>query len=77
MGGPPQKLPEPFCVQKDKEERYERLRRSKSLSLELEADLEGTDGHLYKGRIKKVILYISFHGQLHGDHDQKFKKHRA
>jgi len=51
---PLSKLPEPFSIEKDKEERFERLKRSKSLNLDLEADLEGTDGHLYKGRIKKL-----------------------
>jgi len=55
-GGRPQKLPEPSSLQihKDKEEQYERLHRSKSLNMEREADLEGTDGHLYRGRLRAL-----------------------
>lgn len=48
--------PEPVCVQKSKEDTYERLRRTKSLQLNIEADLEGTDGHLYKGQVRKSKL---------------------
>jgi len=50
----PQKQLEPASINKEKEERYARLKKANSLNIDLEANLEGTDGHLYRGRIRAL-----------------------